>query len=254
MLSSDSRKQIVLYDQSIKGGHPVFLDIGDAQPVSLFGGHYHSAAISDKGEIIFINRDAVKKSPKSRISSICLPDEEKAVSVACCDDSVVALSSNGRVFSSEVQSDSCILKFSSVAELTNQEIICMSGTNQYFLAVNKEGRVFGRGFNDYGQLGLGQKTKKVLTFTEISSLNKYKIRAAYAGDWHSLFETYEGKIIACGYNEYSQLLLNSNTQEIVYTPIETSITNSATFCIAGEYLSVVFIGGEPPNRSIQNYE
>ena len=55
---------------------------------------------------------------------------------------------------------------------------------------------FGRGFNDYGQLGLGQKTKKVLTFTEISSLNKYKIRAAYEGDWHSLFETYEGKIFA----------------------------------------------------------
>lgn len=40
---------------AIKGGDRVFLDIGDVEPISLFGGCFHAAAISDKDEIIFIN-------------------------------------------------------------------------------------------------------------------------------------------------------------------------------------------------------
>ena len=233
MFSSGSRRQLVLCDSEINGGHPVFLDIGDEYPVSLFGGCYHSAAISNKGEVIFINRSSVQNSPESKIKTVCLPDGEKAVSVACCNDSVVALSSNGRVFLSAVESGSSVLNFSTVSELSGQEIVWVSGTNEHFLAVSREGRVFGRGSNSYGQLGLGQQTSSISSFTEISSLKGHKIRAAYAGCDHSLFETREGKILACGYNYLGSLLLSSDTNEKVYSPKETTITESATFCIAG---------------------
>ncbi|KAK8835762.1 hypothetical protein M9Y10_040582 [Tritrichomonas musculus] len=40
---------------AIKGGDPVFLEIGDVEPISLFGGCFHAAAISDKDEDDFIN-------------------------------------------------------------------------------------------------------------------------------------------------------------------------------------------------------
>ncbi|KAK8850000.1 hypothetical protein M9Y10_018594 [Tritrichomonas musculus] len=62
--------------------------------------------------------------------------------------------------------------------------------------------------NDCGQLGLGKGIRYVSSFTEISSLFSHKIRAAYAGGSHSLFETREGKIISCGYNDHGQLLLS----------------------------------------------
>ena len=258
MFSSGSRRQLVLCDSEINGGHPVFLDIGDEYPVSLFGGCYHSAAISNKGEVIFINRSSVENSPESKIKTVCLPDGEKAVSVACCNDSVVALSSNGRVFLSAVESGSSVLNFSTVSELSGQEIVWVSGTNEHFLAVSREGRVFGRGSNSYGQLGLGQQTSSISSFTEISSLKGHKIRAAYAGYSHSLFETREGKILACGWNCLGSLLLSSDTNENVYSPKETTITESATFCIAGGSLSTVFIGGDPPpntpNRLIEKFE
>lgn len=65
------------------------------------------------------------------------------------------------------------------------------------MTVNKEGRVFGRGNNFCGQLGL-EKQRKASSFTEISSLNGHEINAAYASFDHSLFETREGKILACG--------------------------------------------------------
>lgn len=50
--------------------------------------------------------------------------------------------------------------------------------------------------------------KKVDCFTEISSLKKYKIFAAYAGVHHSFFQTNEGEVLECGSNECGQLFLN----------------------------------------------
>ena len=55
----------------------------------------------------------------------------------------------------------------------------MSGTHHHFLAVSKKGRVFRRGANKDGQLGLGKV---------FPSLVGYEIRVAYAGGTHSLFE------------------------------------------------------------------
>ena len=248
-------KQLVYCDCEINGGNPVFLDIGNHEPVALFGGRSHAATICDKGEIIFINRDSVKKSPNSPISSVSLPNDEKATSVACCNNSIVALSSNGLVFSSVIAKQSNFLKFSIIEELAGEEIICVSGIDDHFLAVSKEGRVFGSGSNQRGQLGLGKKTKSVSIFTEISLLNGYEIRSAYAGCAHSLFETCKGKILSCGSNKFGQLLLSCGQGEDVYSPTETTIRGGSTFCIAGNGLSVVFIGIDPPpntpNRRIQ---
>ena len=248
-ISGDGR-QLVYCDFDIKGGDPVFLDIGDDDPVSFFGCYWHSPAISDKGEVIFINGYAVKNSPNSRIAAVSLPEGEKASSVACLEYSVFVLSSNGRVFSSKIESGSNVLRFSLVSELSGYEIVWVSGTYEHCLAVSKEGRVFGLGSNERGQFGLGEETKSVSSFTEISSLLGYEIRAAYAGYNHSLFETREGKILSCGSNECGELLLSSGpSKEKVYSPRETTITGGATFCIAGNCLSSVFVGGYPPRNT-----
>lgn len=67
--SCSSGRQLVYCDWQINGGTPIFLDIGSHNPVSLFGGYYHSVSICADGEVIFINRDSVKNSPSSQISS-----------------------------------------------------------------------------------------------------------------------------------------------------------------------------------------
>ena len=102
------------------------------------------------------------------------------------------------------------------------------------------------------QLGLVKGRCLVSQFTEISSLFEYEIRSAYAGSFHSLFETREVKILSYGYRNnlyfyhYGQLLLSSGPSDDVYLPRETTITSDTTFCISGNYHSAVFIGGDPP--------
>ena len=244
--SNGNGRQLVYCDCYINAGNPVFLDIGNQQPIALFGGYSHAAAISNEGEIIFINRHSIRKSPESRIEAVSLPGGEKASSIACCEDSVVVLSSNGQVYSSTVGNTSNVLKFSAVEELAGEEIVCLSGTYKHCLAVSKGGLVFGRGSNECGRLGLGKGTREVSSFTEIPSLRGHEIKSAYAGCGHSLFVTLKGKIFSCGTNQYGQLLLSSGPGKDVYSPTETTITGGAAFCIAGDCLSAVFIGSKPP--------
>ena len=104
------------------------------------------------------------------------------------------------------------------------EIVCVSGTYNHCLAINKDGRVFGCRSNELGKLSLEKRIKSVSSFTEIESLIGHEIKAAYAGYNHSLFQTRESKILSCGSNYSAQLLINSKLGEKVYQPTETTLT------------------------------
>lgn len=76
---------------------------------------------------------------------------------------------------------------------------------------------------------------------------------AYASWSHSLFQTEEGKILACGSNLAGELLGNNLSSKCYYLPIETVINEGATFCFAGKGITGVFISCDPsmsPNRTI----
>lgn len=95
-----------------------------------------------------------------------------------------------------------------------------------------------------------EETDEVTGFAEILSLKKYRINHAYAACNYSLFQTADGKILVCGNNSYGELLLPNPTKEFVFGPRESGIKD-ATFCIAGNYATAVFIGCDPlksPNR------
>lgn len=81
--SNSSQKQLVYCDCNINDGDPVFLDIDNQEPVALFGGCKHVAAINNKGEVIFINRFSIIRSPGSKFTAVSLPNREKASSIAC---------------------------------------------------------------------------------------------------------------------------------------------------------------------------
>ena len=253
--SNGSMKQLIYCDEGIDGGMPVFLNIENQLPIALFGGFSYVAAISNEGKIIFINRWSIKYSPQSSIAAISLPNGDKASSIALCNDSVIVLSSNGKLFSSSVAGSSTSLEFSIVEELKNEDIINLSGTYYHCLAVNKEGIVFALGANEDGQLGIGQKIESVSSFMKIQ-LEGYKICEVYAGVSHSLFKTKEGQILSCGSNKYGQLFLKEPCEN-VFQPTETTIIGGATFCVAGSSLSVIFVGIDPPpnipNKKIHYY-
>lgn len=240
-------RQLYISYSKINSNQPLFVNIGDRHPVALFGGCFHTAAIDDQGDVIFIHNKSYEVDLSTKIfPSSPIPNGEKAISVAILYKTVFVLSSSGKVYESNANDDNN-LTFSDVKELDGIEISCISGTNEHVVAVSKDYRVFIRGSCGSGRLGLGTFVQKfVQKFTEIQELRKCNIVGAYAGAMHSLFRSSNGKIFACGYNGYGELFSDIDNVKSAYSPIETIISKDATFCIAGGLSSLVFICVEPP--------
>lgn len=194
------------------------------------------------------NHRSFGESPKPQINPIFLPGDEKASSIVCCI--VVVLSLSGRTFQSQASQS---LSFYEIPELNGIEVVSISGINNHCIAVTKKGEVFVYGRNYNGRLGLGKGKMGVAKFTEVSSLRSRKIKTAYGGYYHSLFQTVEGKILGCGGNASRELFLSQQKSDGDYfEPIETTIEN-ASFCIAGFNSSIIFKNFEPemcPNKRI----
>lgn len=220
----------------MKNEFPIKLQIGELNPVSLFGGCDDCAAIDSKGSIIYISR-SFYKSPTETIKPIFLPSNEKAIDVECCNHFIFAVSMNGCLFKSKSDTD---LSFTEVLELKETTIVSISGVYKHCFALSEDGKVFVYGDGSFGRVGLGEGIN-TSEFKEITSLNRYRIVAAYAGVFHSLFQTQERKIIACG-----ELRLSEDKNERhLYEPVETAITN-ASYCIAGEKTTGIFTNYIPP--------
>lgn len=245
MISSNENNchnNLAISHSKLETEFPFILNIGEINPISLYGGCYDCAAIDSEGAIIFIHR-SFYKSYKDKIEPVFLPDGEKSVSIACCTDCIFVLSSKGHVFVSEIDNE---LVFNEVSELKGEEICFISGIHKHCFAVSKEGKVFVCGDNKFGRLGIGLDKTEAVKFTEVTELSKFIITFAYAGVFHSLFLTNEGKLFTCGRNNCGQLLLKSGPgDDEIDTPTET-IVEGASFCIAGYDTTAVFRNFEPP--------
>lgn len=253
--TGDKTKLLFSFDGSTSQ-FPLFLNIGDSNPISLFGGRLNSAAIDSLGGILYVS-ELLYDSPNLPIKTVFLPENEKAVSLAVCDDFIITLGQSGRVFESP-SSQTDKLTFSEVGELKGIEVTQIAGTFNHCFAVTKEGVVYGIGSNKCGKLGVGRKIEEVKKFVEIETLKSYKIKEAFAGRVHSLFLTDEGKVLACGTNDFGHLnIVDGITEYSVFEPVETKIKEGASFCIAGDSISAIFVNCEPPkncpNRKVTDF-
>ena len=201
---------------------------------------------------------------------------EKAISVACCNNFTVVLTKSGKLYGNgkinqengrhinESEKNKNINDRNSlieIEELKGHNIVQISGTFQHVLAVSSEGRVFGVGSNYNGQLGIGANKKNIWRFEEIDNIYpKYRIINTSSGSGHSIFISETGEVLTCGNNGYHQLFEDDqeeyNNQEesikkgIHFYAKEINIPKEmkgrATFSIAGNCLSGLFINTEPP--------
>ena len=236
-----NENRLALSYSYIKTDTPLFLNTGKSNPVALFSGFTKAAAIDSDGKVLF-DLHTFSEKRTTQLEAVSLPDGDKAVKVACCSVSFFVLGLSGRLF--EVEPDEFELEFNEVEELHGEKIVDVSGIYDHCLALTENGTVFGFGSNKYGKLGLGENIEETSVFTEISSLNQ--ITAVCAGTNHSLFQTSEGKVFACGYNKFGELFTDSPTEDVL-TPIEVKLKGKATFCIAGDSKSAIFIGHDPIN-------
>lgn len=123
--------------------------------------------------------------------------------VVCGISILLALSETGRIYEAITED----IHFKEVDELQNNEFVDIAGSTFTFFAVSKDGSVFGKGINNYGQLGFPEEINRLDTFTYVKSLKDHKIVAASSASRNSLFKTIDSKLIGCGCNSFYPFFL-----------------------------------------------
>lgn len=247
--SPDDDQLHLAYIHSQNNGVPIFVNINGQNPVAIYGGMTNSAAITEEGSIVMLNKSIVES--KNEITKVyTLPDEEKPIYIACLDDYYFVLSQSGKIYQFCLLSYSLSKSFKIVKEIHKRNFAYLTGSFKHAFAVTDTGRVYGFGSNDHGKLGLGREQWGTDRFKRIKILKDYKIKNAYAGSFHSLFKTEDDSIIGFGWNRYGELFLDINpNDDSVYEPTAAAIDGKATYCTVGDSSTAIFVDCEVPYNS-----
>lgn len=243
---------LIICTENMKWHPPIILNIGNTNPVAIFGGMNSGGSIDSEGNIIFISEKIIG-SPYTEIKPLKLPDNEKAVSIAFTDKKLLSLSSNGKLYIAEINRGDSFnylpvkeIIFHSIKELEGINIVSISGYHNDYLAVSDEYKVYGYGCNYNESLGIPDYNSSIPKFELITSLQQYKIISACI------------KVLACGKNSYGELLLSQGkSKDKICLPIETVVDSGATYCIARDNISAIFVNFDAPNcpnRTINSSE
>jgi alpha-tubulin suppressor-like RCC1 family protein len=99
------------------------------------------------------------------------------------------------------------------------------------------GKAYGAGYNNLGQLGLGD-TEHRHVFTEIASLSDKNITAFDVGFYHVLALSDEGKVYGAGRNENGELGLIDTNDRTVFTAVSSLKNRNITAIAAGQAYSL----------------
>ena len=104
-------------------------------------------------------------------------------------------------------------------------IFQLAGGGGHTLLADSNDRLYGAGWNNKGQLGLGENYEDVMRFTEVnislrSKETETKIRKVACGWDFSIILLSNGTVYGCGSNAFGQLGLSENTKRCsIFTPL-----------------------------------
>lgn len=242
-----SQKFLTLQWEGKNNGDPFYIK---APSLSIFSGDQTAAVICSDSVILFSKEMITQVPPLAEVLKPirCSIKIVKPVQIACLENSFIALFTDYALYEFTI-SNNDIQQFKLIPEVSSISFTYLSGTSNHCIAIAKDGRIYARGQNLYGQLGIGSNKDQGDNFVLLKPFTKNKIVAAFAGYRHSLFLDNQGAVFACGSNEYGELLFKDRSDTIVTSSLPTVITNGAALYIAGKNLSVVFIGQDPPPNS-----
>jgi alpha-tubulin suppressor-like RCC1 family protein len=134
----------------------------------------------------------------------------------------------------------------------------ISAGDYYSLILSSQGQVYSFGYNDCGQLGLGDRENRdIPTLISLGSRNNDPIVAISAGCHHSLILTSRGQVYSFGRGEYGQLGTGFISNQVIPSPILNQNIGIIVALAAGESQSLilnsqgqVYSFGDNPNGEL----
>ena len=105
-----------------------------------------------------------------------------------------------------------------------KQIIASCSSNSNVFIIKKDGSLWGCGRNGYGELGLGDTTKRTV-FTKVTTNINNDVKHMSCGFSSTYIVKNDGTLWATGLNNYGQLGLSNTTNKSTFTQVTTNISD-----------------------------
>jgi alpha-tubulin suppressor-like RCC1 family protein len=112
--------------------------------------------------------------------------------------------------------------------IANATIVSIVASNSYSLALDSDGKLWATGYNEWGQLGLGNNNRQI-SFQPVTIPNlpsNATIVSIAAGHWYSFVIDSNGKLWSSGDNHYGQLGLSDTANRNLFQPVTIPNSNA----------------------------
>ncbi|KAJ5070272.1 claret isoform a [Anaeramoeba ignava] len=203
-------------------------------------GYRNKAILTKEGNVFAKGEDINPKNTNEfiNISSLIEDKNDRIIQdIVSGDSSIYLLTSNQNAYGigsndyGQFGFDSEIIKKTEkpILMMKNVSKIFSGNTSQHVFLLNSNQELFGCGYNEFGQLGLGESRKEteIQKLIKIQNIPKGKIIDIQCGFYHSIIlienqnENPKRKLYSCGYYRYNGLGQNQNTYK--FTEIKSSL-------------------------------
>ncbi|CAM9340069.1 unnamed protein product, partial [Choristocarpus tenellus] len=131
-----------------------------------------------------------------------------------------------------------------VRGLDGRQVNLVTCSYYHSIVVCKNSEVYTFGRNDFGQLGTGDTIDRKLP-TRLDCLQDRCVVSLACGQYHSVVATHEGKMLACGKNDYGQLGIESSNSQKHMVLVNGALEGErVTELCCGYYHTIVLVTGE----------
>ncbi|KAJ5079153.1 btk-binding protein-related [Anaeramoeba ignava] len=204
--------------------------------------YQNKAILTKEGNVFAKGRNINPNNRKEfiNISSLIEDKNDRIIEdIGCSAQSIYLLTSNQNFYGIG-SNENCQLGFDSeTLPKTEKPILMMKNVSKIFSGIisyhifllNSNQELFGCGWNNHGQLGLGKSTKEIRInkLTKIQNIPKGKIIDIQCGLFHSIMlienenENPKRKLYSCGGSGYNGLGKNEDEDTYEFTEIKSSL-------------------------------
>ncbi|TDH65060.1 uncharacterized protein CCR75_002142 [Bremia lactucae] len=218
--------------------------------------YHHSAVITDKGELYTFGMNDCGQLGLDHTQHQSTPQLAKSLEgmevamVACGLYHTIICTAAGGLYACGKNDygqlgmgHNRLLKVATFVSLPNEKVCFVACGYYHSMVVTTDGRTFSCGRNDYGQLGLGNKTHQNALNVVALTANTKMIRAT-CGCYHTVLLSEEGQVFVFGRNNKGQLGNRRSADALLPVPLKIRSIKDPRRCVdvaAGFYTTSLIV-------------